>query len=66
MDIKTVIKQDDLITINPDAEAISYRADETNRFSSMVDIWVEQGGVIEEIQKTLDDKKTILLMQIWM
>ena len=57
MDIVKVTKQDGLIIINPDAEAVSYREGSVNRFSQMVDIWVDQGGEIEEINKTLDDLK---------
>ncbi|ODS24168.1 hypothetical protein AB835_04630 [Candidatus Endobugula sertula] len=57
MDIKKVIKRDGLIVINPDDEAVPYCEGDTNRFSHMVAMWVDQGGVIEEIEKTLDELK---------
>lgn len=58
MNIKRVIKRKDQIVINPDGEAVSYHDGDTNRFSLMVGAWVDQGGVIEEINKALIDIKT--------
>lgn len=64
MDITKVIKRDGLITINPDIEKFSYREGEDNRFAQMVAEWVDQGGTIEEIHKTLDELKTDAINEV--
>lgn len=64
MDIKKVIKRDGLVIINPEIEAISYRDGDDNRFSRMINAWVDAGGVIIEIQKNMDDLKSIASSEV--
>lgn len=64
MDIKKVIRKAGFIIINPDGESIPYGEDDINRFSRMVGVWVDQGGVIEEIQETQDDLKRNALFDL--
>lgn len=64
MDIQKVIKRDGLVIINPDIESISYREGDANRFSRMVGLWIDAGGVIEEINKTLVDIKSDAISEV--